>query len=370
MLGRGSKSKDKYEISKLTDIYGADLSFSTGREMTRVHLSTISKNLDAVVEILDEILQEPAFSELELERLKSNTIARLKQEEDYPQKIAAREISRIIYPENHPYYVLSVEDRIKAIESISIVEIKEFYKKYYNPNTLYVAVVGDLDKEKALAVKERLFANWNNVELDSNSNVKPEIANVSVKEPVERVINKPDKTQTEIILAHSGEIDRSHPDYYALLLANYALGGSALSSRLGTAVRDESGFVYNIRSSFEATLGAGAFKVTLGCNPKNVEAAITLTKKVIADFLKEGISETELEVTKSYFTGSFAVRTLASNQDITETFSQMQVYELGSDYIKTYADRINSISLEQVREAARKYLHPDKLNTVIVGPEL
>jgi zinc protease len=370
MLGRGSKSKDKYEISKLTDLYGADVSFSTGREMTRVHLSTISKNLSAVVEILNEILQEPAFSEVELERLKANTIARLKQEEDYPQKIAAREIARIIYPDNHPYYVLSVEDRMKAIESISIEEIRAFYKKYYNSNTLHVSIVGDIEKQKAISIKEQLFANWNNHELDLANNVKPLIPNVPIKEPVEKLFNKPDKTQTEIILAHSGEISRTHPDYYPLLLANYALGGSALSSRLGTSVRDESGFVYNIRSSFEATLGAGAFKVILGCNPKNVEAAINLTKKVIKEFLEEGISQTELDVTKSYFTGSFSVRTLASNQDITETLSQMQVYELGPDYIKTYEDRINSISLEQVREAARKYLQPDKLSTVIVGPGL
>lgn len=366
MLARGSEAKNKYEISMLTDLYGADIAFATGREMTRIHLSSITANLDKVVDLLDEILKKPAFSEVELERLKATTIARLKQEEDYPQRVAARETSRIIYPEDHPYYIPSVEERIKSIQSISLDEIKAFYKKYYNANNLYISIVGDTSEEKAMSIKEKLFATWN--DKSESGNLKPQIKVVERKKAVDKVISKPNKTQTEIILAHAGEIDRAHPDYYALLIANYAMGGSALSSRLGTAVRDEHGYVYNIRSSFDATLGAGAFKVVLGCNPKNVENAIKLTKEVIADFLKEGMNETELKVTKSYLTGSFAARTLASNEDITDTFSQMQVYGLGDDYIKTYEARINAITLEQVREAAKKYIHPELLNSVIVGP--
>jgi len=368
MLSRGSESKNKYEISRLTDLYGADISFASGREMTKIHLSSITGNLDKVVDLLDEILKKPAFSEIELERLKANTIAKLKQEEDYPQRIAAREISRIIYPKDHPYYILSVEERIKAVESITLDEIKAFYRKFYNANNLFVSVVGDLNEAKVMSMKEKLFDNWNKEAASQGGNKKPEIKLVDIKDPVNKVISKPNKTQTEIILAHSGEVDRSHPDYYALLIANYAMGGSALSSRLGTAVRDEKGYVYNIRSSFDATLGAGAFKVILGCNPKNVGEAIKLTKEVMADFLKEGMNETELKVTKSYLTGSFAARTLASNEDISDTLSQMQVYGLGEDYIRTYDARINAITLEEVRAAAKKYIHPDRLSTVIVGP--
>lgn len=368
MLSRGSTAKSKYEISMLTDLYGADISFATGREMTRIHLSTIADNFEKVVDLLDEILTEPAFSQVELDRLKENTIAKLKQEEDYPQRIAARETARLIYPEEHPYYILSVEQRIKSIKSVTLDEIKEFYKKHYNSNNLYISVVGDLSEEKVLSLKAKLFDSWNTDSLTKGGNTKPVIPLVEPKEAQEKRVLKSDKTQTEIILSHAGKLDRGDPDYYALLIANYALGGSALSSRLGTAVRDESGYVYNIRSSFDATLGAGVYKITLGCNPNNVDNAIKLTKKVIEDFLKEGINETELEVTKSYLTGSFAARTLASNEDIADTFSQIQVYGLGPDYIKTYEDRINSITLKEVREAAKKYIHPDLFNIVVVGP--
>lgn len=373
MLDRGSSSKSKYEISKLLDLYGADIDFRLGVETGRIEFSTVTKNLDAVVDILQEILMNPAFEEKELERLKVRTIATLKQEDDALHKIAQRQLSQIIYPKDHPFYRHSVEDRIKAVESITIDDIKAFYKKHYNPKNLMISVVGDIDKTKASEVIAKLFANWNGVASMNTAklpgNNRPEITNVEVKEPKQEVVLKKDKTQVEIYMGHSSSVNRMHPDYYPLLIANFALGGSALSSRLGTSVRDEHGYVYNIRSSFSAALGAGAYQVKLGCNPKNVTKAIELTKKEMNEFLKEGISETELEVTKSYLIGSFAVRNLDSNDRITDTLSQLQLYELGDDYIKDYAEKIGAVTLKQVNEAARKHIHPDKLNTVIVGPE-
>jgi zinc protease len=111
------------------------------------------------------------------------------------------------------------------------------------------------------------------------------------------------------------------------------------------------------------------FKVVLGANPKNVEEAIELTKEIISKFLKEGITKTELDVTKSYLINSFAPRNLSSNESIVETLSQIQLYELGDDYITTYANRINSITLEQVNSVARKYIKPENLSAVIVGPQ-
>lgn len=370
MLERGSKHKDKYEISKLLDLYGSDIAFESNVETAKISLSSVTKSLDNSVSLLQEILQEPAFDPEELERLKTEVVAKLKQEDDYSQRIAQREISQIIYPAGHPYHTLSVDDRIKAIGSITIDDVKNFYYQNYNPKNILISIVGDLKEDKAKQVIDQIFLHLNTKTPEaSSSNNRPSISSVDLKATIERSIIKNDKKQSEIVIAHSSPIDRMHPDFYPLLIANYALGGSSLSSRLGTAVRDEKGYVYNIRSNFQASLGAGMFSVTLGCNPKNVTNAISLTKEVVQKFLNEGITETELAVTKSYLTGSFAARNLASNHDIAETLAQMQVYNLGFDYIRNYSDIINSITLDQVNAAARKYIHPDKLSVVIVGPE-
>ena len=368
LLERGSLLKDKYEIARQLDLYGASIDFEAGRESSTLEIATLSRYSAEVFALLKEILDKPAFSEEELERLKTSTIARLKQENEFPRTIASRELNRMIYPEGHPYYAYSVEERIKAVESIIIEDIMVFYKKHYNAKNLMVSVVGDLTETEAKALVYDNFKDWNKDGLDLNGNNRPEIALVDLTKAEEKVISMPEKKQTEINMGHACPIDRLHPDFYPLLIANYALGGSSLSSRLGTAIRDDNGLVYNIRTSFAASLGAGAFKVVLGCNPANTRKAIDLTKEVIADFIKTGANQTELEVTKSYLIGSFAVRTLSSNESIAETMSQLQLFKLGDDYIDNYADRVNAITLEQVNEAVKKYIHPDQFKTVVVGP--
>lgn len=368
MLSRGSTSKDKYEISRLLDLYGADLSFEATKEGARIHVSTLTKYLPEVYAILQEILKSPKFDAEELKRLKIQTIAQIKQEDEFPRQVVSREIKQLIYPKGHPYYSYSAEDRIKAIESISIDDIKGFYQQNYNPKNLFVTIVGDIDQYQGKKLALDTFADWNKAEniYGNNEPVIPLVESVLVQE---KSITMEDKEQTEIVMGHSGNVNRLHQDFYPLLMANYVLGGSALSSRMGTVVRDENGLVYNIRSSFAGTLGAGDFNIVLGCNPKNTTKAIELTKGVIKDFLKTGVNDTELKVTKSYLVGSFASRTLSSNEEILETLSQLQFYKLGNNYIKTYEDMVNSITLEQVNEAARKHIKPEKLNTVIVGPK-
>ena len=365
MLSRGTKTKDKYEIAKLLDLYGADISFESGAETGRIHVSTLTKYIPEVYAMLKEMLTEPRFDSTELERLKIQTLAQIKQEDDFPRKIAKREMKRAVYPAGHPYYSYSIDERVTAIKKVTIDDLKQFYINNYNTNNILISMVGDVDATQTQDLVLASFKGWN---AEGKGNQAPVILNVDLKEPIEKTVIKTDKTQTEITMGHACHVSRMNPDFFPLLIANQALGGSALSSRLGTAVRDENGLVYSVRTSFSGTLGAGEFEVSLGCNPKNTVKAIELTKKVIQDFLKAGVNATELEITKSYLIGSFSPRTLASNEAIVDTLSQLQLYKLGNDYIKTYEARINSITLDEVNRVARKYIHPEKLTVVTVGP--
>jgi zinc protease len=368
MLERGTLRNDKFAISEKFDFYGSELNFDAKKESVDVDFSVISKNLNEATALFKEILREPKFDPEELDKLKIELIAAIKQENDFLGRVTRRELNRLIYPKDHLYYSYSPEERIKAIESITIDEVRDFYQKYYNSSNLIVSVVGDVSEEKAKSLVKDLFADWNR-NPQSKESLPPIITKVAPKDPSEKFIANPDKKQVEILMGHSGDLDRKDTDFYPLLIANYALGGSSLSSRLGTVVRDKNGLVYHVHSAFGATLGAGAFVIKLGCNPKNVRKAIEITKQVVQDFLKEGISPTELEATKSYLGGSFAARNLASNSNISEALSQMQIYDLGPEYIENYQQNISSIKLEDVNRAARKHIKPEKLNTVIAGPE-
>jgi zinc protease len=321
MLSRGSKNYDKFASSKLLDLYGADIDFSASKETAKVHFSTVSDHLEEVLAILKDNLDNPSFEEEELDRLKEIVIARLSQEDDSPARVANREISQIVYSDNHPFFIPDVEDRMKAIESIKIEDVKKFYEEHYNDKALFVSIVGDISESKAKSVLKDLFGDLNK---DSkNKNFAPVVKNAKMKDSKHKDFIKPNKTQSEIVIAHAGEVGRTHEEFYPLYMANYALGGSALSSRLGTVVRDENGLVYNVRSSFDAGLSPGMYKIILGCNPKNVTKAIEITKKTTEDFLESGITEIELKMTKSFLTGSFPVRTLSSMESLSETLLQI-----------------------------------------------
>jgi zinc protease len=280
--------------------------------------------------------------------------------------VVTRELARLVFPEGHPYYNYSVAERVDAINGINMNDIKSFYADKYNASNMILSVVGDISEGEIKAKFGRILK-----KLNPRSGAKlevPVIPLVAAVQGTELVVSMPKKEQVEINLGHSSEISRTHPDFYSTLLANYSLGGRPLSSKLGLVVRDEHGLVYNIRSSFKASLGAGGFNISLGCNPANVDKAIRLTKEELVKFLKEGVNATDLEANKLYLAGSFAARNLASNEDLVDVLASMQLYDLGLDYIENYTDLINTITLDDVNRSARKYIHPDKLNTVIVGP--
>lgn len=378
MLERGTKKHNKFEISDLLDLYGAEISFSSKKEVVEFEISTLSKYFDEVLDLFKEHINEPAFDAEELEKLKVETITAIKQENEYPSTIINREANRIVYPADHPYYSFTPEERIESISAASTEDIKDFYHSHYNANNLRLGIVGDIALDTVKAKLLPILKDWNKgakagknqyrqVEFDDNN--LPVIPAVKAVKAQEKIITLEEKKQVEVILAHAGELNRLNPDFYALLIANYALGGSPLSSRLGTIIRDEHGYVYDVRSGFNASIGAGTFYLRLGCNPKNVKDAIKLSKETIKDFIENGITETELEATKAYIGSSFAARNLSSNEDTAETLSHLLMYKLDDKYVENYAELIDSITIEDVNRVAKKYIKPDLFNVVIAGPK-
>lgn len=364
MLERGSKHRDKFAIAKALDIFGADIEFEPGKETSAVEISSLKKNLHRVLPIFKEIISEPLFSKIEFDKLKKELIDTIRQQEEFPSSVARNEMYRLIYPKGHIFHAHTSEEKIKSIQTITLKDIKDFYQKYYNLDQMKISLVGDINAEEAKSLIENHFTPWQK----KNKAVIPSAASLKLQNPKTKHIKKAHKKQSEIYMGHAGFITRKDPDFYPLFIANYALGGSPLSSRLGSKVRDENGLVYNISSTFQAGLVPGPFYITLGSNPANVEKAVELTKEAVREFLHTGITETELKATKSFLTGSFAVRNLSSNEDVTDVASQMLLYDLDLDYPQNYAEIINGISLEKVNEVARKYISPDKFNVVIVGP--
>ena len=169
-------------------------------------------------------------------------------------------------------------------------------------------------------------------------------------------------TQANIILGHAG-VSRDNPDYYALTVMNYILGGGGFSSRLVRKIRNKRGLAYSVASFFDPGKYPGSFQIVLQTKNSSAREAISLSLQEMERIRKELVSEKELEGAKKYLIGSFPMR-LDTQGKLANFLTQVEYYGLGPDYPEKYPSLIRSITREEVLRVAKKYLHPK--NTILV----
>ena len=270
-----------------------------------------------------------------------------------------------VFPVGHPYHRQSVDEDISDLKSITLQDARAFYEKYYTPNSAVIVIAGDVDRQAAVDVITRRFESW----ASSGPANKVEIPNIRLQpSPVKKVIPMMDKSEVSIVFGHAGMLARRSPDYYAANVMNQILGGAgALSSRLGKSIRDNLGLVYDIYSTFNATLGEGAWYATLGTNPKNADKALAEMTALISRMRDKGAAQDEVNEAVEFITGFFPIR-LETNGGVANVLLNAEFYGLGMNYIQDFGKIYRSVTLQQVNASAKKYLHPDRATLVIAGP--
>jgi zinc protease len=177
-------------------------------------------------------------------------------------------------------------------------------------------------------------------------------------------VNK-DLTQANIILGHEG-VGRENPDYYAIQVMNYVLGGGGFASRTLDSIRNERGLAYSVYSYFSAEKGHGTFELVMQTKNETVLEAIRIAKAEIHRMREELITEGELSDARDYLTGSFPLR-FDTNRKVANFLAQVEYFQLGLNYPDRYPDLIRRVTREDVRRVAQTYLKPEKLITVIVA---
>jgi len=174
-----------------------------------------------------------------------------------------------------------------------------------------------------------------------------------------------DLTQANIVLGHVG-VPRSHPDYYAIQVMNYVLGGGGFSSRAMDSIRNERGLAYSVYSFFGAEKSHGYFEFVMQTKNETAQEAIRLALQEIRRMREESVSEQELSDAKNYLTGSFPLR-FDTNRKVASFLAQVEFFELGLDYPDRYNELIGKVTRVDIQRVAKLYLQPDKIVTVIVG---
>jgi zinc protease len=359
LLRKGTKTKTATQIAEEIDFVGGSLGAGSDRDATYATCRVLEKHFDVGLDLLSDIILNPTFTDDEIERLRKQTLAGIKQQKDDPDAVADEKFREFLFGD-HPYGRPS-EGTETSVAALTREDIVNFHRSYYVANNAILAVVGDVTPEAALAkVKER-FSAWEGAEVRLPAYSEPP--------PIEGyqilLVDKPDLTQTYIKVGHLG-IKRDNPDYFAVKVMNYILGGGGFSSRMMDEIRSQRGLTYGIGCDFDYNKLKGAYTVSTFTQNDSTAAAIRAVIEQIEKFRAGGVTDKELKDTKSFYTGYFPLQ-LETPSQIASQILNVELHNLGDDYLTDYRKNINAVTKEDIQRAAQKYLDPKNLKLVVVS---
>jgi zinc protease len=363
-MRRGTQKRTFDQLNEDTENLGASVGVDAGQVLMEAGGRALKEDTDFLLETIAELTLQPSFPSDEIEKLRTLLRTGLLELEQDTGSVAERAFRETLYPKGHPYHNRT-SGYLETLDSIRREDMIDFYKRHFRPDRGLLVVVGDVEPEEIVQKATRLFGDWRPASGDKPAPY--EIPSVPQPEGAKSIFKYvAGKTQNDIVLGFPG-IRRADPDYYAFDLMNLLLGRIGLMGRLGKTVRDEQGLAYYAGSSFEAGLGAGPFAVRAGVNPVNVSKAIDSIKRELERMRTEPIPPEELEGGIRYMTGVLPLR-LETTDGISRTILEMELFNLGFDYISRYPAIIRALTPEIVGEAARRHLSSENYVATIAGP--
>jgi zinc protease len=358
LLNEGTQTRSSREISDAIEFVGGSLSTSGGADYITASLSVLKKDIGLGFDLLSDIILNPAFSDDEVQRRKTSIKNTIIQQKEDPGIIASKAFDKAVFGE-YPYG-RPVEGTEESLDRITRKDIVNFHREYYLPNNVIMTVVGDIGKNELKALLDKYFMKWQKGQQKEISLPAP-----ALKEKPEIIKIQKKLAQATVLFGHLG-ISRSNPDYYAVSVMNYILGGGGFASRLMDNIRDNKGLAYDVHSAFSADRFAGSFEIELQTRNETANNAIEEIFREINRIRTEPVSDGELSDARSYLTGSFPLR-LDSNRKIAGVLTAVEYYGLGLDYVDNYPKYIGAVTKDDILRVARKYLHTSSYVLVVVG---
>ncbi len=359
-LMNGTTSKDALALAKTLESRGVSLGFGASREGASIDGRSLSKDLPLLVQTLADVVQNATFPKEQLELSRQRSLIGLKAALDDPRQLGRRVFQQAIYPANHPFYTFPTFESLKQITQPDLVQ---FYQQHYRPGSTTLAFVGDFDPDQLKSLLESTLGSW------KAGGQAPLPAFPAAALPQKTTYLRqalPGKAESVTYLGYSS-ISRKDPRYYAALVMNEVLGGSTLSSRLGTEVRDRQGLTYGIYSGFAAGIYPGPFLISMQTAPGDAQKAVSSTVALLKQLKENGLTPAELETAKRSITSSYPVG-LASPASLVDVILSNEVMGLGAEELRKFPTEIDAVTPTQVQQAITELIQPDNLVIVTTGP--
>lgn len=362
MLTRGTARYTSQELALVLDSIGASLSVSADIDGTIFAARCLAEDAGQVLDLLAEVLLRPTFPPAEVDKQRAKIITAIRESQHDTRAAADKAFRAAAYPERHPHHRPAEGDEA-SVAAITRDDLAAFHRQWYRPGGAVLAVVGDLTAGWVLERLTRAFEHWQGVPVAALAPVPAAGPASSVQR---REVAIPGKTQADIVLGAPG-FSRTSPDYYAGMMADLVLGRLGLMGRLGATVRDEEGLAYYAFSQAQAGVFAGPWAVRAGVNPANVGRAIDGVLREIGGLHREPVRGDELRDARDYVIGSMALR-LETDGGLAQALLEIELFDLGLDYLLRFPEVITSVTPEQMGDVARRYLSLDGYTVATAVP--
>ncbi len=313
-------------------------------------------------QLVAQLLAAPSFDSEVLDREKKRTSAAIQESLTQPQSIATKALWTSVFG-GHPY---GQQASPESIATIQRADLEAFHARHWQPARMRVTVVGAISQPEAQEFVDALFALFPKTAAQPSNPVTSTPKPLVPSEPKRQAIAHP-ATQAHVWLGLQG-IARSDPDFFALTVGNYILGGGGFVSRLTEEIREKRGLSYSVFSAFSPLAQPGPFMISLQTQGAQAPQALQVVEQTIAHFLRTGPTDKELKAAKQNLVGGFALR-VDTNRKMLDNLAQINYYDLPLDYLQQWTSKISAVTKEDVQRAMARVLRPQAMSVVVVaGP--
>ena len=361
VMERGAGERDALALAQAVDEIGASLLVSSSWDSMRVHVSGLSRDLDALMEILADVALRPRFDAGEAKKARDETLASLEKAKDDPGTLAHWYAARALF-DGHRYGI-PLAGEPATVARLDADAARRLHERVFLPNNAVFSASGDVAADDILERAGRALGAWQPGDIPDAGAPTP-----SETPPTRTVlvVDRPDLVQARIVVAHDG-IARTDPERVPAAIMNSVLGGSGFSSRLVSSVRAEAGLTYGVYSGFSLRREPSVFFISTFTRVPEVRTVLDLLLAELERMRAEPPSEDELSQAKTLAVGNFSLG-LETSDAVMAGLVDLDVYGLPEDSLDTYRGRVRAVSLEDAARMANELLHPDRVAIVLVGP--
>jgi predicted Zn-dependent peptidase len=364
LLDEGSRGQSALEVSDRIARMGGDLDVEVSHDATVISLATLDRFLDQGLALVHEICTVPNLAEADFARVRQLRLERLRQLRDHPAALADRAFAQLLY-QSHPY-AQPGHGTAASLGALTLDDVRGYHAAMFQPDGATLVVAGNQPPAVLIERAAAVFGAWRGdpavpaIPRDRGRQEPP-------REPAGRlaIVPRPGAAQSELRLGHVGTSRRT-PDYHALVLLNTVLGGQFVS-RLNMNLREDKGYTYGVRTGFDLRRGDGPFVLQTSVGTEvTVPALVESFKELRAILDDRPVTADELGLAKSAVALGYP-RGFETVQQIARSVAQLALHDLPDSYFEEFVPRLEAVTLDEVASAARRYLHPDLMATVIVG---